>query len=130
MSDSTTPWTIQFMEVSRQNTGVGSLSLLQGIFLTQESNQGLLHCRWVLNQLSYQGSPDDRELYSALCNDLYEEKTLKKNGFRDFPGGPACRLSSPTRDQTHVLCIARQTPNCWTTRKVPESILFQSLFLI
>ena len=29
-------------------TGVGSLSLLQGIFLTQESNQGLLHCRWIL----------------------------------------------------------------------------------
>ena len=28
--------------------GVGSLSLLQGIFLTQESNQGLLHCRWTL----------------------------------------------------------------------------------
>ena len=42
----------------------------------------------------------------------------------------ACRLSSPTRDQTHVLCIARQTPNCWTMREVPESILFQSLFPI
>ena len=41
-----------------QNTGVGSLSLLQGIFPTQESNQGLLHCRWILDQLSYQGSPD------------------------------------------------------------------------
>ena len=40
-----------------QNTGVGSLSLLQGIFPTQESNQGLLHCRWMLYQLSYQGSP-------------------------------------------------------------------------
>ena len=40
-----------------KNTGVGSLSLLQGIFLTQESNQGLLHCRWILYQLSYQGSP-------------------------------------------------------------------------
>ena len=39
------------------NTGVGSLSLLQGIFLTQELNRGLLHCRWILNQLSYQGSP-------------------------------------------------------------------------
>ena len=37
------------------NTGVGSLSLLQGIFLTQESNQGLLHWRWILYQLSYQG---------------------------------------------------------------------------
>ena len=40
-----------------KNTGVGSLSPLQGIFLTQESNQGLLHCRKILYQLSYQGSP-------------------------------------------------------------------------
>ena len=31
-----------------KNTGVGRLSLLQGIFLTQESNQGLLHCRRIL----------------------------------------------------------------------------------
>ena len=38
-----------------QNTGVGSLSLLQGIILTQESNRGLLHCRWILYQRSYQG---------------------------------------------------------------------------
>ena len=40
-----------------QNTGVGSLFLLQGIFPTQGSNPGLLHCRQVLYQLSYQGSP-------------------------------------------------------------------------
>ena len=40
-----------------KNTGVGNLSLLQRIFLTQESNLGLLHCRWILYQLSYQGSP-------------------------------------------------------------------------
>ena len=39
-----------------QNTAVGSLSLLQGIFLTQESNRGLLHCRRILYQLNYQGS--------------------------------------------------------------------------
>ena len=38
-----------------KNTGVGSLSLLQGIFLTQESSRGLLHCTWILYQLSYQG---------------------------------------------------------------------------
>ena len=38
------------------NTGMGSLSLLQWIFPTQELNQGLLHCRWILYQLSYQGS--------------------------------------------------------------------------
>ena len=37
-----------------KNTGVGSLSLLQQIFQTQESNQGLLHCRQILYHLSYQ----------------------------------------------------------------------------
>ena len=42
-----------------KNTGVGSLSLLQGIFLTQELNQGLLHCRQIPYQLSYQGSSDN-----------------------------------------------------------------------
>ena len=35
-----------------KDIGVGSLSLLQGIFLTQESNQGLLHCRWILYHLT------------------------------------------------------------------------------
>ena len=40
-----------------RNTGVGSLSLLQGIFPTQGSNPGLLHCRQILYQLSHQGSP-------------------------------------------------------------------------
>ena len=40
-----------------KNTGVGSLSLLLGIFLTQALNRGLLHCRQILYQLSYQGSP-------------------------------------------------------------------------
>ena len=40
-----------------KNTEVGSLSLSQEIFLTQELNQGLLHYRWILYQLSYQESP-------------------------------------------------------------------------
>ena len=38
-----------------KNTGVGSLSFLQQIFPTQVSNLGLLHCRWILYHLSYQG---------------------------------------------------------------------------
>ena len=41
-----------------KNTGVGSLSLLQGNFPIQESNQGLPHCRWILYQVSYLGSPE------------------------------------------------------------------------
>ena len=40
-----------------QNTGVGSLALLQGMFPTQGSNPGLLHYRQILYQLSHQGSP-------------------------------------------------------------------------
>ena len=40
-----------------QNTGVGGLSLLQGIFPTQGLNPGLLHCRQILYHLSHQGSP-------------------------------------------------------------------------
>ena len=38
-----------------KNTGIGSLSLLQGIFLTQGWNRGPLHCRWILYQLNYLG---------------------------------------------------------------------------
>ena len=40
-----------------QNTGVGSISLLQGIFSTRGSHPSLLHCRQILYQLSHQGSP-------------------------------------------------------------------------
>ena len=40
-----------------QNTGMGSRSLLQGIFPTEGSKPGLLHCRQFLYHLSHQGSP-------------------------------------------------------------------------
>ena len=39
-----------------KNAGVGCQFLLQGIFPTQESKPGLLHCRQILYQLSYEGS--------------------------------------------------------------------------
>ena len=51
-----TPWTIPSM-VPGQNTAVGSLSLLQGIFPAQGWSPGLPHCRRILHQLSPQGSP-------------------------------------------------------------------------
>ena len=59
MSDSVTPWTIQSLNSPGQNTGVGSFSLLQGIFPTQGLNTGLPHCRRILYQLSHKGSPCD-----------------------------------------------------------------------
>ena len=45
------------------NTGVGSLSLHQDIFPTQESNPGLPHCRQILYQMSHGGSPREHEKY-------------------------------------------------------------------
>ena len=42
---------------SGQNTGVGCHFHLQGVFLTQGLNPGLLHCRRMLYHLSYEGSP-------------------------------------------------------------------------
>ena len=50
-----------------KNTGVGSLSLLQGIFPTQELDWGLLHPRWIHYQLSYEGSQ------SLLSHYLFEK---------------------------------------------------------
>ena len=67
-----------------QNTGMGSLSLLQGIFPTQGSNPGLPHCRRILYQLSYQGSP----------------RMLEQVAF------PLSSGSSRPRNQTGVSCIA------------------------
>ena len=62
-----------------QNTGVGSLSLLQGIFPTQESNQGLLHCRQILYQLSYQGSPNKLRMSQVRLDTTYWVITLFPN---------------------------------------------------
>ena len=79
-----------------QNTGVGSLSLLQGIFPTQESNPGLLHCRQLLYQLS-QGNPRILEWVA-------------------YPF--SCRSSQP-RNQTGVSCIAGGFFTNWAIRESP-----------
>ena len=50
-----------------KSTGVGCHFLLQGIFPTQGSNLGLLHCRQTLYPLSHQGSPEN-SLWKAVEN--------------------------------------------------------------
>ena len=60
MSNSVTPRTVASqapLPMEFSGLGVGGLSLLQGIFLTQGSNPGFLHCRQILYHLSQQGSP-------------------------------------------------------------------------
>ena len=99
-----------------QNTGVGSLSLFLGIFPTQGSNPGLPHCRWILYQLSHQGSP------RVLAWVAYP-----------FSSG-----SSQPKNRTRVSCIAGEFFTNWAmteaTAKLPEllspvtfNILFEPL---
>ena len=60
-----------------QNTGVGSLSLLQGIFPTQGLNPGLLHCRQILYQLSHKGNPKNTGVGSlALLQGIFTTQEL------------------------------------------------------
>ena len=79
-----------------QNTGVGSLSLLQGIFLTQGSNTGLPHCSWILYQLSHKGNPRILEWVAY----------------------PFSSRSLWPRNWTRVSCIASRFFTNWAIREV------------
>ena len=85
-----------------QNTGVGSLPLLQGIFPTQGSNPDLLHCRWILYHLSYEGS-------------------LR---ILEWVAYPFSSRSSWPRNQTGVPCIAGGFFTSWATKEVLLSLYF------
>ena len=74
---------------------MSSHSFLQEIFPTHESNQGLLHCRWILYQLIYQGSPRILEWVAY----------------------PFSRGSSWPRNLSRVSCIAGGFFTSWSTRK-------------
>ena len=78
-----------------QNTGVGRLSLLQGIFPTKGLNSGLQHCRWILSQLSHKGSP------RILAWVAY----------------PFSSVSSGPRDWTRVSCTAGSFFTNWAIRE-------------
>ena len=74
MSDSLQPHGLYSLWNSPgQNTGVGSLSLLQGVLPSQGLTPGLPHCRWILYQLSHQGSPNSIQhlLYADTIYDIY-----------------------------------------------------------
>ena len=81
-----------------QNTGVGGPSLLQGIFPIQGLNWGLPHCRWILYQLSQQGSPRILEWVAY----------------------PFSRGSFWSRNWTRVSYIAGRFFTSWATREAHE----------
>ena len=89
-----------------QNTRLGTLSLLQGIFPTQVSNPHLPHCRWILyRQLSHKGSPRILEWVAY----------------------PFSSESSQPRNQTRVSCIAGGFFTNWAIRDAPILSIRQCL---
>ena len=67
-----------------QNTGVGSRSLLQGIFSTQELKPGLLHCRRILYQLSYLGSADCNLIHGSQNTQRGKESLFNTQCWEDW----------------------------------------------
>ena len=60
----------------RKNTGVGSHSFLQGIFLTERSNPGLLHCRQILYYLSHQDPSSQYMLHIFSISNTQKERII------------------------------------------------------
>ena len=87
-----------------QNAGVGSLSLLQGIFPAQGSNPGLPHCQQILYQLSHKGSPRILEWVAYPFSSDLPDPGIE-------PGSPALQQDSlPTElsGKPHVAYEKRQ----------------------
>ena len=92
-----------------QNTGVGSLSIPQRIFWTQESNQSLLHCRQIRYQLSYQGSNTQGLFPSNLdglvgyhCSPRDSQESSPTPQFESISFSVLSILYGPTLTSTHV----------------------------
>ena len=118
-----------------QNTGVGILSLLQGIFPTQGSNPGLPHCRQILCQLSHKWS----EMKSLSRVWLFATRWTVAHQAppsTGFSRQEYCHKGSPRilewvaysfssgsswpRNQTRVFCIVGRLFTNWAMRETHE----------
>jgi len=99
------------------NTGVGSLSLLQGIFPNQESNRGLLHCRWILYQLSLK----------LQCSITSREQTLTQAWYR--ASHPSVSPHAITTRAPHLAALHKAIPTSFLPPLPnPWQLLFCSPF--
>ena len=97
--------------ILQASTRVGSHSLLQGIFLTQESNLAFLHCRWILHHMSRQGSPLSTVLQSNSVLD-YTVHGILQARVLEWVAVPFSRGSSQPRNWTQVSRLAQRFSWC------------------
>ena len=107
-----TPW-----NAPGQNTRVGSLSLLQGIFPTQGSNPGLLYCRWILYQLSHKGSPWIETSYTLGCSLLSVAYLAHIYMFNYDPNTVHCLFQASECDQVATIILLLQMNNNKSAQK-------------
>ena len=116
-----------------QNAGVCSLSLLQRVFPTQKLNRDLLHCRCILYQLSYQGSPTRSCL--TLCNPIdcsllgSSVHGISQAKILEWVAIPFSRGPSQPKDQTLISCLGRQILYHWATLEA-HTLSFTFAFLM
>ena len=91
-----------------QNTGLSSLFLLQGIFPTQGLNPDLLHCSWILYQMSHKGSGKVREWVAY----------------------PFSSRSFRPRNWTRVSCIAGGFFTNWAIREATDKAIIKSIWIL
>ena len=91
-----------------QNTGLGSLFLLQGIFPTQGLNPDLLHCSWILYQMSHKGSGKVQEWVAY----------------------PFSSRSFRPRNWTRVSSIAGGFFTNWAIREATDKAIIKSIWIL
>ena len=103
MSDSLLPHGLQSpWNPPGQNSGVGSLSLLQMMFPTQGSNPGLPPCRWILYQLSHQGSPSEFQREVQILADQGRERIQETREAQSRNNSAALRQGPGVASRDHV----------------------------
>ena len=119
-----------------QNTGVGGLSLLQEIFPTQGSNQGLLHCRQILYQLSHKGSPNQlyldknlkmnkkgKYLFTAFTSTPWDQGQTTKASLQRWEQEQIWRESFPPSSRDSFPCLSDSTRHLGSTPTTPSFLL-------
>ena len=130
VSDFVTPWTSPWNS-SGQNTGVGSISLLQGIFPTQELNRGFLHWRQILYELTahYFDILHWRQILYQLTAHYFDNKDPSSQGYGFSSSHDGCeswaikKAEHQRIDTFELWCWRRLLRVPWIARRSNQSIL-------
>ena len=118
-----TPWLYSPWNSPGQNSGVGNLSLLQGVFPTQGLNPGLPYCRWILYQLRYQKKLGNMKKQSTKRWYSYEYR--RKSYIKNYKH---LLHNQVYLHKIYELMRTYQIINSWTTKNVKHDFSMRSQY--